>query len=252
LEVVAVAADGYKHQLNHPTGNPGAFPLVAKESYDCRKEWKVQVWQESGWSLRLPKRSGDVQMSKLLISLDKYKDKLIGGNVLAIDPSSGSAKSQPGYAVWQAGELMDSGIIRIQPGGELSNRLFHLADSLRREFQTPDLLITEGISIIMSGTGFSGPSMISLQRAIGVVQSCFDCPCLEVAPRTWRKYIPEGYIKTDENDAIMIGATPFLELDPTLEPIPEIFWEQLGGRPNAKTTEANTSRKNPGRKRKKD
>ena len=189
-------------------------------------------------------------MSRLHKQLQDHVETLRTGTLLAIDPSSGSQSSQPGYAIFKAWQLLDSGIIRIKPRAALSNRLFELADALRQDFDTPDILATEGISIIMSGSGFAGPGMVSLQRAIGVVQSCFPVPCLEVAPVTWRKYIPSTYIKTDENDAIMIGTATFLEAG--LEsPVPSIYHEQLGGELYVKERTKNTDRKNTRRSRKK-
>lgn len=189
-------------------------------------------------------------MSKLHHALEQHGELLKTGTVLSIDPSSGSQNSQPGYAIFEKGKLQDSGIIRIKARVALYNRLYELAEALRHDFIKPDLLITEGISIIMSGSGFAGPGMVSLQRAIGVVQSCFSAPCLEVAPVTWRKYIPSEYKKTDENDAIMIGAACFFELGED-SPVPPTYNNQLGGELNAKKTNKNNDSKNSRRPRKK-
>lgn len=134
------------------------------------------------------------------------------GTLLAIDPSSGSRNSQPGYSLYQAGVLIDAGIIKLKVGSELHSRLFHLADSIRNDFSTPDILVTEAISSVMNPKqGFMSKQMVPLQRAVGVVQSCFDCPVLEVAPATWRKYITNNYVKSDTNDAILLGYTALME-----------------------------------------
>lgn len=130
------------------------------------------------------------------------------GNILAIDPSSGSYRSQPGYALYVKGKLEDSGIVEIHSGDHISNRLHRLSKALSEEFEKPDILITENIPPFMAGKGdspFATRNVISLHQSVGVIMSVWDAPVITVSPRTWRSYIPEAYIKDDEHDAIMIG-----------------------------------------------
>ena len=139
----------------------------------------------------------------------RHVQDLIHGTILAIDPSSGSANSQPGFAVFRAGQLVDCGIIRLPRGSDLSNRLYTLGETLRKEFLdcAPHVLVTERISPIANGA-FNARSMASLQKAIGVTISSFPCPTVEVSPIQWRKNIPpEGYVKRDDHDAILMGFT---------------------------------------------
>ena len=151
-------------------------------------------------------------MSKVEDSIRPHLHAIFNGQILVIDPSSGSKNSQPGYAIYKYGILQDSGIIQIQYKTGLNNRLYQLSRSLREQFETPDILVTENIPPVIMGKsgspgGFFNMSMLSLQKSIGVVISCFDCPLIEVAPVSWRRNIPEGYLKTDENDSIMMGFT---------------------------------------------
>ena len=135
---------------------------------------------------------------------------VISGTVLAIDPSSGSTNSQPGYAIYQAGRLVDSGLVRIHSGDHISNRLHRLATTLRTEFIKPDILVTENIPPFMGegpGASFATRNVISLHQSIGVIMSIWDVPVVQVSPRTWRSKIPDNYLKSDENDAIMLGWT---------------------------------------------
>ena len=129
---------------------------------------------------------------------------LLEGRILAIDPSSGSKESMPGYAIFHAGQLIDSGLIEVKIGRELNARLFSIGECLRTQFEAPDVLAVEHIPPFMRGSGFS-KSIVSLQRAIGVIIGSIDRPLVEVPPITWHKLTPVGYVKSDEKDAVMIG-----------------------------------------------
>jgi len=148
---------------------------------------------------------------KELTSLEKqitaHIDKVKTGSVLAIDPSSGSYSSQPGYAIYKEGRLEDSGIVEIHSGDHISNRLYRLSKALKEEFEQPSLLVTENIPPFMAekGSPFATRNVISLHQSVGVIMSVWDVPVVTVSPRTWRSYIPDEYIKHDEHDAIMIG-----------------------------------------------
>lgn len=148
--------------------------------------------------------------SKLEQAIAQYANELLSGTILAIDPSSGSANSQPGYAIYQAGQLQDSGLVRIRSGDAVHNRLHRLARSLREDFTKPDLLVTENIPPFMGdgpGAAFATRNVISLHQSVGVVMSIWDVPVLQVSPRSWRSLVPDNYLKSDENDAIMLGWT---------------------------------------------
>jgi len=148
--------------------------------------------------------------SKLEGQVLSHLGELLNGEILAIDPSSGSANSQPGYAIYKAGQLVDSGLVRIRSGDDISNRLYRLARSLREDFSKPDLLVTENIPPFMGegpGASFATRNVISLHQSVGVVMSIWDVPVLQVSPRSWRSLVPDNYFKTDENDAIMLGWT---------------------------------------------
>lgn len=145
----------------------------------------------------LPTGKMETQVAGLLIPV-------LEGHLLSIDPSSGSTNSLPGYAIWKKGKLEDSGVLEIAPSNYINVRLQRIADSLRNEFAVPDVLVIENIP---PRVGF-GKGPLSLHRSVGAIMSAVRCqPIIEVAPISWRKYIPEGYKKTDENDAIMFGYT---------------------------------------------
>jgi hypothetical protein len=171
-------------------------------------------------------------MSLLHEQLAGLEELITTGYVLAIDPSSGSANSQPGYAIYRGGVLGDYGIIKLTPRTKLASRLFYLGESIRNDFQKPDILVVERINSVFGNTkggnmGFMAKQMASLQRAVGVVQSCFEVPVIEVPPVTWRKYVKEDYKKTDEHDAVMLGFTAIIEAAQMagLSTNPKLPWE---------------------------
>jgi hypothetical protein len=127
------------------------------------------------------------------------------GTMLAIDPSSGSRESQPGFALFNKGILVDAGTIEVTAGDDIHRRLFELRRSLMEDFTVPDVLITELIPPFMN-TGFNR-SILNLHYSVGVVLSVFYCPTIRIPPTVWRKHIDDAYIKSDRNDAIMLGYT---------------------------------------------
>ena len=140
----------------------------------------------------------------------------IGGTVIAIDPSSGSADSQPGYAVFKNGLLLRCGTLNIGKGIKLHLRLASLRadfDKLVTEFGGFDALIIENIPPFMdkAGGGFRSSATCNLHKSIGAVFACYPFPnVLEVTPMSWqawlrKKQLEEWYKKDDAMDALMLG-----------------------------------------------
>lgn len=151
--------------------------------------------------------------TKLEIAVLKYASLILEGRILAVDPSSGSSKSLPGYAIYEKGKLIDSGVISVDTGKVLNVKLRMIADSLRNEFPVPDVLVIENLPPFMGNAG-DGPgfgfnkSILNLHRSVGAIMSAVPCePIVEVAPVSWRKNVPDNYVKSDENDAILMGYT---------------------------------------------
>ncbi len=158
----------------------------------------------------IKKKKSASKLTALDKSVQENINALISGVILAIDPSSGSAASQPGYALYAGTSLKDSGLVRIRSGDHISNRLHRLSRTLRDEFSKPDLLVTENIPPFMGdgpGAAFATRNVISLHQSVGVIMSVWDVPVVLVSPRSWRSLVPDNYLKSDENDAIMIGWT---------------------------------------------
>jgi len=152
--------------------------------------------------------------SKLAQEVVQYEALLRGGTLLAIDPSSGSAGSLPGYALFQKGQLVDAGTIQLpRHGRHIANRLWQLRECLLTAFDKPDILAVEWIAPVFparkAGPGgapqFLHKSASALMKSVGAIMSVWDVPCIEPAPTTWHTMTPPGYVKNDANDAQMVG-----------------------------------------------
>jgi hypothetical protein len=129
----------------------------------------------------------------------KHAPIILSGRILAIDPASGGT-SLPGYAFYEAGELKDSGVIKLDQKAPFQNRLHELSQSY---FElcggvTPDVLVVEKIR---------GPrAHIYLKWAVGITIAAVNANVnLECPHATWFRYKPDDYVKSDKMDAECIG-----------------------------------------------
>jgi len=133
-------------------------------------------------------------------------DCILNGTLLAIDPSTGSKSSMPGFAVFEKGILIESGIIQVDLKGNRAQKLYQINHTLRTDFGAPDVVAVESAGYFISK--MNPASIISLQRAIGAVIAAWPVKCLvEVPSNVWQRYQFKGYIKGDEADSICIGLT---------------------------------------------
>ena len=128
---------------------------------------------------------------------------MVGKKILAIDPSSG-ASSPVGYALFHDKELVESGVIEV-PKGNASERLHHINEILRNEFEKPDVLVVELIPRVR----ILKPV---LTQSVGAIISAWPVEeYVEVPVRSWKAFVEanptltKGYEKGDEWDAIVIG-----------------------------------------------
>lgn len=168
--------------------------------------------------------------SKLSLEVAQYEQQLKHGTLLAIDPSSGSAGSLPGYALFKAGQLVDAGVIGIPRGTkQIANRLWQLRESLVTEFQKPDILAVEWIApVIPTAKGtFLHKSASALIKSVGAIFSAWDVPVIEPSPVTWHSMVPADYKKTDTKDAVAVGWCALVVLARALgepdPPMPDIL-----------------------------
>lgn len=148
--------------------------------------------------------------TKLYSSIREYRDLFLREPFLSIDPSCGSRSSQPGWAVWHAGELLGSGIFKIDPETELWERLQLLASYVKDAVETwqPSLLLYEEISAKPWGRrgGYNATGHASLLKSVGTIMSAATgLPCVGIRPSIWKKLTRPDYIKSDQADAVEMG-----------------------------------------------
>ncbi len=147
--------------------------------------------------------------SKTYEAIAQCYREILEGTMLAIDPSTGSKSSRPGFALYKAGELVESGEIAVDLKANRSKRLYEIAETVRSEFPTPDVLVVEYIPPVTyrgSDVKMNGVSLMALQKAIGAIIGANPVEhLLEIPASAWRKYRPTQYVKTDEWDAICLG-----------------------------------------------
>lgn len=124
-------------------------------------------------------------------------EAILTGTLLAIDPSSGSAKSDAGFALYRKGELVKSGTIVVNKKANIFKRLIDLYNFVRCEFPDIDVMAIEKIR---------GRSHTYLRWSVGVtIVAARHAAVIEVPTVTWKKYAGKDYEKSDEQDAIGIG-----------------------------------------------
>jgi Holliday junction resolvasome RuvABC endonuclease subunit len=132
---------------------------------------------------------------------------LLKGRVLAIDPSIGSTSSMPGWAYYNAGELIESGILEINPKQSVWDRLQDLSRLVRQLYKRfdIDILIYEDIPSQRQGGG-NANAHASLLKAQGAIMSVPGPRAyVGIFPVSWKRMVRPTYVKSDEADAIEIG-----------------------------------------------
>lgn len=131
---------------------------------------------------------------------------ILEGTLVAIDPSIGSSSSMPGYAIYRAGILEESGILSIDSSGTIWQRLRMVVHQVRKLYQQwdPDVLIFEDIPPQRHGGDASAHA--SLIKAVGAIISVSGPDyVVGLHPRSWKLLVRPSYTKSDENDAIEMG-----------------------------------------------
>ena len=134
--------------------------------------------------------------------LPVYRDYLLNGKVLSIDPSSGGTyrgkNSKAGYAILDHLSIIESGVIELDYGKHSSIRLQKLLECLQRDFKEKfDLLVIEDVN------GYNCSKV--LLQASGVFVAAINSKATwEINIRTWQSIAKQlgGWEKDDEADAI--------------------------------------------------
>lgn len=152
------------------------------------------------------KKTGKINRKKpdTKSKLRLVREELETGTVLCIDPSIGSSSSSCGYAVFEKGELTECGTLEVNISGNHSQRLHELTQTLVNEFDKPDVLLVEQITLWKGGRS---QTALVLNRVIGAVLSVWSMEnVVEIPPPLWHSYTERvRYEKSDSNDAVMLG-----------------------------------------------
>lgn len=152
---------------------------------------------------RKAKHAGDKDV--LMKRVRKYKDSILKGTLLALDPSCASTASDPGYAIYEKGKLVDKGIIEVQGKGSMDvyQRLQAIRRCMVAEFTDPiDVIAIEDVSKLPYRTGSNNTT-----KSQGVMLAALDCDkVLEITPVVWQNVSKDfDYVKDDDVDAEYIG-----------------------------------------------
>lgn len=137
-------------------------------------------------------------------------EKIQYGTILAVDPSCGSRSSMPAYAVLEAGEIVDSGVIQLDVDDALEVRLGHLYMTIANLVKTHgvDVLVYEEIAARPFGARrFANHAHASLLKSVGVVLAAGlgVRHYVGLRPSVWKKLASPTYRKGDEEDAREMG-----------------------------------------------
>jgi hypothetical protein len=136
-----------------------------------------------------------VDMARLKKQVEENIDTILHGKFISIDPASRTG----GYAVYNAGSLIESGTIQLDTKKDIGDRLAEIGAILIDD-DDYDLMAIERIR--------GGRSHDYLKFSIGAYVASIQAPVvIEVPVNAWKKVTPPDYVKSDENDAIMIGKT---------------------------------------------
>jgi len=159
--------------------------------------------------------------------LGANKTKILTGSLLCIDPSSGSESSQPGWALFQNGVLVEAGVAEINHRLELRSRLRLVWEYFSVWADKVDIVLIEEIPVRpirtkmdanSSGkTWMNAKSHGSLVEAIGATKAAFpvSIPVVKLPASLWHRVSrDQGWAmeantvkKNDYMDAVRIGMT---------------------------------------------
>lgn len=161
---------------------------------------------------------------QIVKQIEGHAPAILEGRLLAIDPASRSL----GFCLYQSGQLLEKGKI-VSKAGDVNTRLRSISAQLIEKFKDIDILAVEKIR--------GSQAHDYLRWSIGaVVVSVNASKMVEVPISFWKKIMPEGYVKDDDNDAELIG-TVMLHIAQDSRGIPLQKVETSNGKRQAKRWE---------------
>ena len=166
--------------------------------------------------------------SEIRAKLWKYRDILLNGRWVAIDPSCISSSSKPGYALFDKGEFVEQGILDVPYRPDLAFRLQGIRQLIQTDIdpyvdlclieETPVRPIRTKATAHTEGRSFMNFAAISSQKqSCGSIKSAFRWgkPVIELSAMVWHATASRlGWhvSKEDSDDARLIGETALVLL----------------------------------------
>jgi hypothetical protein len=136
-------------------------------------------------------------LSSIYEQIKGHKKEILEGTMVAFDPSSGSSRSDPAYALFIKGKLVESGIIPI-------DKKQNIYEKLREQFDWIYGMFGEGVDVVVVEKIRKGHAYLRFAACVTFL-SCRAPTVLELHALTWHNFVGPNYSKTDEKDAITIG-----------------------------------------------
>lgn len=137
-------------------------------------------------------------INKLASQCREYAYHILNMSILAVDPASVTT----GWAMYEGGKLTESGVWDLNKKNPMQERLQRL-DQYVHDVGTVEILCIEDASHAYMSHKY-------LSYAMGTVIGATDSNTAILWPTVmWKPYaaITPGYVKSDESDAIVIGAS---------------------------------------------
>jgi hypothetical protein len=156
------------------------------------------------------KKPKKVPYSPMRNHIMKYKNQILFGTMICIDPSS----KDMGYAVFKQGKRVESGTWNTSGAVGFRLKRLHFLLTEMLEKHKPDVLALERLrqerktanaSIAKFGH-FTTYSPVELIWSVGTIATAWGRDFIEISPSSWKSVAKRLNIsKTDTNDAICIG-----------------------------------------------
>jgi hypothetical protein len=155
--------------------------------------------------------------TKFELACAARREVLQKGLILCVDPSIGSKASMPGFALINAGEVVHSGILKLDAKLPPNRRLHTIQNELFAVTPHVDLLLIEDIPPYMNRAGgFRNAAVILLHWSVGAILSSYDADSMMIPIPSWHKWVERNigefgvkYHKGDEKDALAMVCAVF-------------------------------------------
>jgi len=159
-------------------------------------------WPKDGKRRRAGKWIQTKRMSTFFDACKAAKGSILDGSMLSFDPGSGKT-SNPGYAIWEKGAVVQAGIIEINSKLDPYVRIRELKDCLE-SLPSVDILVMEWLEgrMVRPSLWWSAGTMIANTVSTRFLQC--PIPCWHAVAHASKVYTDKV---SDDKVAVLIGHT---------------------------------------------